>query len=105
MFKDIATLIYENDTVDANGLLTPTLIETDVFVDVSRVYSAEFYKAMEIGVKVTRVFSLRVEDWEALRVVVNQKEVYPQKVKYNSCTYTIVRTDEKDESMILLICG
>jgi len=105
LFKDIATLIYENDTVDANGLLSPTLTETEVFVDVSKVYSSEFYKAMEIGVKVSKVFSLRVEDWESLRVVSNQKEVYPQKVRYNSCLYTIVRTDESNESMILLICG
>lgn len=105
MFKDIATLIYAGDTVDENGFLVSVPTETDVFVDVSKVFSSEFYKAMEVGVKVSRVFSLRVEDWESLRVVINQKEVYPQTVRYNSCLYTIVRTDESNESMILLICG
>lgn len=102
--KDIANLIYTTKALDSDGFPSATETKTEVYVNKKSVKRAEFYAAMNAGVKPSITFELRAEDWELTRHTENGKVLYADKIEFDSCNYDIIRTYEAG-SMVELVCG
>lgn len=104
MFKDIAVLIFTTKVPDDDGFDTESSTKIEVFVNKKSVTRAEFYTAMQSGIKPENVFEMRIEDWELSRHIDGEKVLYADKVEYDGGTYNIIRSYEKGESIIELTC-
>lgn len=105
MFKDIATLYYTKEVRDQDGFPIKEKIETKVFANKKSVKRTEFYSAMQVGMQPNIVFELRIEDWELTKHTDNNKILFANKVEFEGGIYDIIRTYEKDNSIIELVCG
>lgn len=94
MFKDIAYLIIEEKTKDEDGF--PIIVNTkrEIFVNKKSITRSEFYASMQVGIKPTIVLEVRVEDFDTAN-----------KVEYEGNTYDIIRTYQKNDNLIELVCG
>jgi hypothetical protein len=93
MYEDIAYLISEEETTNDMGdtILTPT--ERLVYVDTKSVRQSEFYQAQAVGLRPEYMFEMRLADYQD-----------EPKIKYAEKTYQIIRTFEKNNDFMELIC-
>ena len=75
-----ALLQWEIRTKDKDGFPQIEKKEISICVKEKSITRAEFYAAMRDGIKVSRVFEVRQEDWEESRHMVNGKPVYATSV-------------------------
>jgi len=92
--KDIVTLLKAETTKDKYGDTIETTEETEVFADRKSVTRQEFYTALTGGIDAKIVFAVRVDDYAD-----------QEKLMYNGKTYYVVRTYQKGESLIELVCS
>jgi SPP1 family predicted phage head-tail adaptor len=96
MYDGVATLkAYGTPTFDAEGNETPTITETNVFVQPRGVYSSEFYNAAQLGLKPSvTLFIANRADYSGQKVV-----------EYEGRDYDVIRVDwNAQRDGISLIC-
>lgn len=79
-----------NDIGDSVKLLTKS---TDIFADKQSIRQSEFYQAAAVGLRPELTFIIRICEY-------NQQEL----LEFNNKIYKIIRTYEKDNEFIELIC-
>lgn len=94
LFREVINLISITDST--NDLGDPIKVPNKgpiVFADKQSIRQSEFYQAAAVGLKPELTFIIRTCEY-------NQE---PQ-LEFNSKTYNIIRTYEKDSEFIELIC-
>lgn len=99
-----AFLQWEIRTKDKDGFPQNEKKEIPVYVKEKSITRAEFYAAMRDGIKVSRIFEVRREDWEESRHMVNGKPVYATAVFVEDAAYDILRSYATDKSMVEITC-
>lgn len=99
-----ALLQWEIRTKDKDGFPKIEKKEIPICVKEKSITRAEFYAAMRDGIKVSRVFEVRREDWEESRHMVNGKPVYATSVFVEDAAYDILRSYTTDKSMVEITC-
>lgn len=98
-------MIWEEISKDQDGFPVTISHKTEVCVTEKSVVRQEAYEAMRAGVNVSTVLQTRIEDWEETRHMKDGMLEYARKVKFNNCTYDIVRTYKTGKANIELVCG
>lgn len=94
MFKDVITLVSMTDSANDMGDPIKILVKrANIFAEKKSIKQSEFYQAMAQGLKPELTFIIRTIEYE------NEPML-----EYNSKTYTIIRTYEKEDEFIELIC-
>lgn len=94
LFREVINLIDVTD--DINDLGDPIKIfikKENVFADKQSIRQSEFYQAAAAGLKPELTFIIRTCEY-------NQEPM----LEYNSKTYNIIRTYEKENEFIELVC-
>lgn len=99
-----AFLQWEIRTKGKDGFPQSEKKEIPVCVKEKSITRAEFYAAMRDGIKVSRVFEVRREDWEESRHMVNGKPVYATTIFVEGAAYDILRSYAADKSMVEITC-
>lgn len=94
MFKDIASLISVTQTADSDGYKTTTETTVEVFVDVKSAVRSEFYAALKADVTISKVFEMRMCDYDDQKLI-----------EHESKRYNIIRTYSADGEIIELNCS
>lgn len=106
MWKDTAKLIYLKEVEDTDGFNVLQEDQTyEVFVNKKSVKRAEFYAAMQAGMKPSIVFEIKSIEFESTKHLVEDKAVYAQKVEFDGYKYDIIRTYSEKEEITELVCG
>jgi SPP1 family predicted phage head-tail adaptor len=94
LFREVINLIYFIDSIGAMGdpIKVPAK-RLNIFADKHSIRQSEFYQAMASGLRPELQFIIRTIDY--------QQE--PQ-LEYNDKIYNIIRTYEKENEFIELIC-
>lgn len=100
MRNDVCTLI----TRTANGSQISEN-EIEIFCEKSSCTRSEFYQAYGVGLSPKLNLEIDPEDYENASVLVGDKNITPQKVIHNGAKYNILRTYQKDESILSLTVG
>jgi SPP1 family predicted phage head-tail adaptor len=93
MFSEKITLRAETKSIDVMGGTTRSYVDTEVWANKKSITRAEFYNAQMAGIKVDAVFVVHLEDW-------SEQEA----VTYGATQYEIVRSYQKGDGDIELIC-
>lgn len=86
----VGTTDGENDLGDSIKIL---VTRENIFADRKSVRQSEFYQAAAVGLKPEITFEIRTIDYEQEPILI-----------YNEQNYTIIRTFEKQDDFIELIC-
>ncbi len=90
----------------SNGFPSEERYTTTVFANQKSVGRAEFYSAMQVGIKQSIAFDVwRADFEEAAHFGQNGKKHLPSRVEYNGTEYNIVRTYTKDGETLELNCS
>lgn len=101
-----ATLVYSVNAKNENGFPVQARTECHVYVREKSATRTEFYEAYRSGITVSRVFEVRLEDYNLTEhVTANNKKAYATQIVYDGATYDIVRAYRKDKAMIELVCA
>lgn len=100
--NDVVTLITDKAITIKGNSTFEVLKEKELFADINSVKGAEYYAAMNAGVKVSLVITLDVDDYNDLIVRENGKKYYPRLVLVDEDKYKIVRTYVKKKRYIEL---
>lgn len=93
-FKDIITLISTTDGTNDMGDPIKILIKREnIFANKKSIKQSEFYQAAAVGLKPEITFIIRTIEYEQEPLL-----------EYNSKPFTIIRTYEKEDDFIELIC-
>ncbi|GLC32917.1 phage head closure protein [Clostridium omnivorum] len=94
LFKEVINLISltDGENVIGDAIKVPNKGPI-VFADKQSIRQSEFYQAAAVGLKPEFTFIIRTCEY-------NQEPM----LEYNSKTYNIIRTYEKDNELIELIC-
>lgn len=93
-FSDRIILKKETVTYDGYGAPHYSYVNTSVWANKRSVTRAEFYSANTSGIDAKIAFQVNNEDYN------NESEI-----EYNNKEYSIIRTFQKDEGTIELICS
>lgn len=93
LYKDTINLISITSTVNSMGDVINAPVKREVYADKQSIRQSEFYQAATTGLRPQFMFVVRTIDY-------NQEP----KLEYNSKTYNIIRTYDKDGEMTELIC-
>jgi SPP1 family predicted phage head-tail adaptor len=93
LFKDVISLISITTTENAMGDSVETPVKRTVYADKQSIRQSEFYQAAATGLRPEIMFVIRSIDY-------NQEP----KLEYNSKTYSIIRTYDKDGELTELVC-
>jgi SPP1 family predicted phage head-tail adaptor len=93
MFKDVVTLITVTNSTNDIGNTIETSTTRQVFANKKSIRQSEFYQAQATGLKPEIAFEIRSLDYN------NES-----KLSYNNKTYIIIRTYQKNEDFMELIC-
>lgn len=93
LFREVIDLISIATTENDMGDPIETETKLQVFADKQSIRQSEFYQAAATGLRPELMFVVRSIDY-------NQQP----KLEYNSKTYTIIRTYEKDGELMELVC-
>ena len=93
MFKEIVSLVSYVDGTNEMGdpIKVPTLRE--VFANRLSIKQSEFYQAMSVGMRPEITFEVRIIDYTQENLL-----------NYKGKPYTIIRTYEKQNEFIELVC-
>jgi len=106
MISETAELIYVIHGKDADGFPVDTEQAVTVYVREKSVKRTEFYEAMRSGIVPQYVFEVRQEDYDLTAHTTDAgKRAYATKIRYDGCTYDIIRAYRNDRSMIELTCS
>lgn len=95
MYKDVIWLCREIKTgTDADGYPITKTQKTKVFVNQKSAGTAEFYAALQSGIRMSAIFEVFAMDY-------NGQET----VEYNGKTYKVRRTYSKGEDRLELHCS
>ena len=100
-----AYLLVVTNEKDDDGFPVETTKKIPVYVREKSATRLEFYEAMRSGLYVSRVFEVRVEDYELSARKVDGRKTYATQIEYDGETFDIFRTYKADKAMIQLICG
>lgn len=96
MYDSVATLkSFGAPTYDRYGNETPTIVETEVFVQPRGVYQSEFYNAAQLGLKPSlTLYMTNRDDYDGQKVL-----------EYEGKEYSVIRVDwSAQRDGISLIC-
>lgn len=93
-FSDRIKLRSVEAGVDSDGYPTETVQETDVWANVKSATRSEFYAANAVGINVSLVVEVHIEDWN------NQTQVV-----HNGKVYDVVRAYQKGLGTVELTCS
>lgn len=93
LFREIIDLISITTTENDMGDPIETPSKLQVFADKQSIRQSEFYQAQTTGLRPESMFVIRSIDYSG-----------QPKLEYNSKTYAIIRTYEKDGELIELVC-
>ena len=99
--KLVATVVRSDDEGYPAETETKT---TEVFSNAISATRAEFYAALEVGVKADMMFKLSLPAWFKSKLTYNGKTIQPSMVIYLGEEYDITRTFSKDRYSIELVC-
>lgn len=105
MYKDIGTLLYIEEVPNNKGIPIKTTIEYEVFLSKKSIARSEFYLGNQAGMNPTIAFETRVDDFEQTKHIKNGKPLYAQQIEFEDCIYNIIRTYQKNDELIELVCG
>ena len=94
LFRDSIDLINISNSLDDVGDPVETKTYSAVYADKRSIRQSEFYQAIANGLRPEMMFIVRSIDYG------EQK-----KIRYNNKEYTIIRTYDKDNEFIELICS
>lgn len=100
-----AYLLMVENGKDEDGFPVETTTRIQIYVREKSATRLEFYEAMRSGLYVSRVFEVRVEDYELSARRVDGKKTYATQIEYDGEVFDIFRTYRSDKAMIQLICG
>jgi SPP1 family predicted phage head-tail adaptor len=93
LFNQVIELITLTKAQNSIGNTTETKVYREIFADKQSVRQSEFYQASATGLKPEIMFEIRSEEY-------NNEET----MRYNSKEYRIIRTYDKGNDLIELIC-
>jgi len=93
-FRDEIKLISIAYGTNDYGDSTETETKKTIYADVKGVRQSEFYQAHATGLKPEKTFEIRAIEYND-----------ESRLEYNSKSYSIIRTYEKDGEMLELICS
>lgn len=94
LFREVINLISITDsTNDLGDAIKVQTKRENIFADKQSIRQSEFYQAAAVGLKPELTFIIRSCEY-------NQEHM----LEYNSKTYNIIRTYEKEDEFIELIC-
>ena len=102
---ETAILIWEDIVKDKEGFPISDPHETETYAEEKSATRTEVYEALRTGVDVKTILEIRQEDWEATRHIVDGKPEYARKIKFDGCTYDIIRAYRKGKATVELTCG
>ena len=95
LFREVINLISTSEGTNSLGDPIKIFVESEnIFADKQSIRQSEFYQAAAIGLKPEITLVIRTIEY-------NQESL----LKYNSKKYNIIRTYEKDNEFIELICN
>lgn len=100
-----ATLIYKGTGTDDDGFDIESITGYEVYASVESVKRTEFYSAMQAGMKPAIMMSVRAEDYEQTKHIVDKTAVYAQAVELDGAEYNIIRAYTADNGMVELTLG
>ncbi len=93
LYRDIINLISETYTVNSMGDAVPSYTKTQVYANKKSIRQSEFYQAAATGLRPEYMFEVRTWDYTG-----------QPKLEYESVTYNIIRTYDKNGEITELIC-
>lgn len=94
LFKDVITLIKSTeDTNDMGDPIKVLVKRENIFANKKSIKQSEFYQAAAVGLKPEITFEIRSIDYEQELLL-----------EYNNKSFTIIRTYEKENEFIELVC-
>lgn len=101
--NDIVTLITDRAVTMKGNSSYEVLNKKELFASISSVKGAEYYAAMNAGIKVSCIITLDVDDYNELVIRDDKgKKHYPRLVEHDGDVYKIVRTYVKKKQYIEL---
>ena len=100
-----AILIYKESGTDEDGFDIDNITRYEVYASVKSVKRTEFYSAMQAGMKPAIMMSVRTEDYEQTKHIVDKTAVYAQAVELDGAEYNIIRAYTADNGMQGLTLG
>lgn len=100
-----AELVVITNGKDEDGFPVKNRELISVFAREKSIARTEFYEAHRSNVNVKIALEMRIEDWEMSRHIVDGKPEYASKIIYDGCEYDVVRTYQRNKSMIQVVCG
>lgn len=93
LFREVIKLVTVINDVNSIGDPIKTKIKTGVFADKQSIRQSEFYQAAATGLRPEIMFIIRTIDY-------NNESI----IEFNNKEYNIIRTYEKDNEFIELVC-
>lgn len=93
LFRDIIYLVSVTTTENDMGDIIEVETKRQVFADKKSIRQNEFYQAQATGLRPELMFIVRSIEYEQ-----------EPKLEYNSKTYNIIRTYDKDGELTELVC-
>jgi len=93
LYRDIISLITETFTVNDMGDAIPADTKKQVYANKKSIRQSEFYQAAATGLRPELMFEVRTSDYNG-----------QPKLEYESVTYNIIRTYDKNGEITELIC-
>jgi SPP1 family predicted phage head-tail adaptor len=95
LFREVIKLVSAVETANAMGDPVKVLTKSaDIFADKKSIRQSEFYQAAAVGLRPELTFVIRTIEYDQEPML-----------EHNSKTYNIIRTYEKDDELIELVCS
>jgi SPP1 family predicted phage head-tail adaptor len=94
MWRDVISLVSEEETENELGDVIPVKISKQVFANKKSIRQNEFYQAAVAGLRPEIMFEIRTSEYQG-----------EPKVAFNGKEYTIIRTYDKNGEITELVCS
>lgn len=97
-------LIYSTWSADAAGKQIQQEHVVEVFAQENSTSSLEFYRAAAAGMEVTKVWTVRSEDYEMVKHILGKKIKYAEAIEVDGCRYDVVRDYWLQNGKVVISC-
>lgn len=97
-------LIYSTWSPGDSGKQIQQEHAVEVFAQENSTSSLEFYRAAAAGMEVTKVWTIRSEDYEMVKHTLGKKIKYAETIEVDGCRYDVVRDYWLSNGKVVISC-